>query len=115
MRHNPIALENDDLDESLIDANAPEAAQNLNLLTVIEPAQMDQDATRPNIPLNTIISGILGFMVVLGVIFLFEYLDDSVFIRVHPDAAVFAYVADGRNIKFQLTKTFRKRYLLIII
>lgn len=49
-----------------------------NHLTVIEPAQVNFGATRPNIILNTLLAAVLGLMLALGIILLLEYLDDRI-------------------------------------
>lgn len=54
------------------DRNSP------NDLTVIEPAQVNPGATRPNITLNTLLAAVIGLMLALGVIVLLEYLDDRI-------------------------------------
>ena len=48
-----------------------------NQLTVIEPAYADSQPIRPRVKLNTIISGGLGVLIALGLIFLLDFLDDT--------------------------------------
>lgn len=48
-----------------------------NSLTVIEPAQASDYRIRPRVQLNTILSGVVGLIVALGLIFLLDYLDDT--------------------------------------
>jgi capsular exopolysaccharide synthesis family protein len=48
-----------------------------NYLAVIESAQTDPDPVRPRILQNTVLAGTIGFMLALGLIFLLEYLDDT--------------------------------------
>jgi capsular exopolysaccharide synthesis family protein len=48
-----------------------------NYLAVIEPAQVNPDPVRPRVGLNTLIAGIVGLSLALGLIFLLEYLDDT--------------------------------------
>ncbi len=52
--------------------------QSANYLAIIEPAQADSDPIRPRVMLNTLLAGVVGLMLALGVIFLLEYLDDRV-------------------------------------
>ena len=49
-----------------------------NYLTIIEPAQVNFGATRPNIVMNTVLAAVIGLIVALGVIVLLEYLDDRI-------------------------------------
>jgi len=46
-------------------------------LTVIESAHSNNNQIRPRIQLNTILSGSLGMIVALGLIFLLDFLDDT--------------------------------------
>jgi non-specific protein-tyrosine kinase len=48
-----------------------------NLLTVVEPAVAPTDPSSPGRSLYTALAGILGFFLVLAVIFILEYLDDA--------------------------------------
>jgi capsular exopolysaccharide synthesis family protein len=48
-----------------------------NYLAVIEPAQANPDPVRPRILQNTALAGAIGFFLALGLIFLLEYLDDT--------------------------------------
>lgn len=48
-----------------------------NYLAVIEPAQANHLPVRPNTKLNTLIGGAVGLLLALGLVFLLEYLDDT--------------------------------------
>jgi capsular exopolysaccharide synthesis family protein len=48
-----------------------------NYLAVIEPAQINPDPVRPHLGLNTLIASVVGLSLALGLIFLLEYLDDT--------------------------------------
>lgn len=48
-----------------------------NYLAVIEPAQANHLPVRPNIKLDTLIGGAVGLLLALGLVFLLEYLDDT--------------------------------------
>jgi len=48
-----------------------------NTLTVVEPAQVDFSKTRPRIFLTTILAGMVGLSIALGMIFVRDYLDDT--------------------------------------
>ena len=49
-----------------------------NYLTIIEPAQVNFGATRPNIVMNTVLAAVIGLIMALGAIVLLEYLDDRI-------------------------------------
>src|SRR3990172_9339828 len=49
-----------------------------NLLTLIEPAQIDPAETRPRTLLNTFLASGIGFVLALGGIFLREFLDNTI-------------------------------------
>lgn len=53
-----------------------EGKKSANYLAVIEPAQADLRPVRPRIFLNTLLAGVVGLLLALGLIFLIEYLDD---------------------------------------
>ncbi len=48
-----------------------------NSLTVIEPAQASNYSIRPRVQLNTLLSGMLGLILALGLVFLLDYFDDT--------------------------------------
>jgi succinoglycan biosynthesis transport protein ExoP len=48
-----------------------------NYLAVIEPAQVNPDPVRPRVGLNTLIASVVGLSLAMGLIFLLEYLDDT--------------------------------------
>ena len=48
-----------------------------NTLSVVESAQASDQAIRPRVNLNMFLGGGLGMILALGIIFLFEYLDDT--------------------------------------
>jgi len=48
-----------------------------NSLTIIEPAQSSNYRIRPRVALNTILGGMLGLVVAIGLVFLLDYLDDT--------------------------------------
>jgi succinoglycan biosynthesis transport protein ExoP len=54
-----------------------DAKRSPNYLAVIEPAQADPDPVRPQTLRNTALAGVVGFLLALGLIFLLEYLDDT--------------------------------------
>jgi tyrosine-protein kinase len=49
-----------------------------NRLSVIDPAVAPLEASSPRVLLNTILAGILGTLLAIGVVFLLEHLDDRV-------------------------------------
>jgi non-specific protein-tyrosine kinase len=49
-----------------------------NLLTVVDPASTPIEPAAPRILLNTLIAGLVGLLIALGLAFLFDYLDDTV-------------------------------------
>ena len=49
-----------------------------NLLTVSDPARVPTDPASPRVLLNTIIAALVGLLIALGLVFLIEYLDDTV-------------------------------------
>jgi succinoglycan biosynthesis transport protein ExoP len=48
-----------------------------NSLTIIEPAQATPRPVRPEVELTTIVAGVVGFLLALGLIFMLEFLDDT--------------------------------------
>jgi capsular exopolysaccharide synthesis family protein len=48
-----------------------------NYLTVVEPAQAGSSPIRPRTRQDTLLAGVVGLLLALGVIFLVEYLDDT--------------------------------------
>lgn len=59
-----------------------------NLLTQIEPAVPPQQAASPRPLLNTILAAMLGLLIAMGIVFLIEYLDDTVKSAEDVDATV---------------------------
>jgi non-specific protein-tyrosine kinase len=55
-----------------------ESEKSPNYLAVIEPAQASSKPIRPKVWQNTGLAAAVGFLLALGLIFLFEYLDDSI-------------------------------------
>jgi non-specific protein-tyrosine kinase len=55
-----------------------ESEKSPNYLAVVEPAQAKPDPVRPRLFLNTLLAGAVGCMLALGLIFLLEYLDDTI-------------------------------------
>lgn len=53
-------------------------AQSTNNVTVIEPAQANIEPVSPNVPRNTLLAAIIGMMLAVGMVFLLEYLDESI-------------------------------------
>jgi capsular exopolysaccharide synthesis family protein len=49
-----------------------------NLLTVVDPATPPAEAASPRVLLNTLIAAIIGLALALGLVYLLDYLDDSV-------------------------------------
>ena len=49
-----------------------------NLLTVADPAATPLDPASPRVLLNTIIAALVGLLIALGLVYLLEYLDDTV-------------------------------------
>jgi len=49
-----------------------------NLLSVVDPALPPLDPSGPRVLLNTILAGVLGLLIAVGIAFLVEYLDDTV-------------------------------------
>lgn len=60
---------------SLLNVNEVENA--VNYLTLIESAQAKSDPISPDVQTNTILAGLIGFLLALGNVFLLEYLDDT--------------------------------------
>jgi non-specific protein-tyrosine kinase len=54
-----------------------ESIKSPNQLAVIEPAQAGSSPARPQIRLNTLIAGLFGLLLALALIFLLEFLDES--------------------------------------
>jgi non-specific protein-tyrosine kinase len=54
-----------------------ESKRSPNYLAVIEPAQASPVPVRPRVLMNTVLGGAVGFLLALGLIFLMEYLDDT--------------------------------------
>ena len=54
-----------------------EPKRNPTQITVIESAHSNNRQIRPRIQLNTILSGLVGLIIALGVIFLMDFLDDT--------------------------------------
>lgn len=54
-----------------------ESKKSPNYLAIIEPAQASPHPIRPRIRQNTVLAGMVGLLLALGLIFLLEYLDDS--------------------------------------
>jgi succinoglycan biosynthesis transport protein ExoP len=48
-----------------------------NYLAVVEPAQANPNPIRPKVAVNTLLAGVVGALLALGVAFLIEYLDDT--------------------------------------
>jgi non-specific protein-tyrosine kinase len=48
-----------------------------NYLAVVQPAQASKNPIRPNVKQDTLLAAVVGLMLSLGVIFLIEYLDDT--------------------------------------
>jgi non-specific protein-tyrosine kinase len=48
-----------------------------NYLTVIEPAQVDPEATSPYVLLNIFLAGMVGLCLATGLVFLLEYFDET--------------------------------------
>ncbi len=53
-------------------------AQELDVLSLVEPAAVPTVPIRPRVPLNTLLAALVGAMIGLGTGFLIEYLDDTV-------------------------------------
>ncbi|MEW5960544.1 MAG: polysaccharide biosynthesis tyrosine autokinase, partial [Chloroflexota bacterium] len=54
-----------------------ESSKSPNYLAVIEPAQAGSRPIRPKIQQNTLLAAVVGLLLALGVVFLVEYLDDT--------------------------------------
>ena len=54
------------------------AATESNNLIIVEPAQINRSPVRPNTTNNTILAVLVGAMAAVGVIFLIDYLDDTI-------------------------------------
>jgi capsular exopolysaccharide synthesis family protein len=54
-----------------------ESGRSPNYLTVVEPAQVGSSPIRPRTRQDTLLAGVVGLLLSLGVIFLIEYLDDT--------------------------------------
>lgn len=54
-----------------------EGAKSPNYLAVVEPAQANPQPIRPRVLNNTLLAGVVGLLLALGLIFLIEYLDDT--------------------------------------
>lgn len=55
-----------------------ESEKSANYLAVVEPAQAGLEPVRPRVVTNTLLAGMVGLMLALGLVFLIEYLDDSI-------------------------------------
>lgn len=56
---------------------AVQSEKSPNYLAVVEPAQASRYPIRPRVPQDTLLAGVVGLLLSLGVIFLVEYLDDT--------------------------------------
>jgi polysaccharide biosynthesis transport protein len=54
-----------------------ESDKSPNYLAIIEPAQASSSPVRPKVRLNTLLASVLGLVQALGLVFLLEYLDDT--------------------------------------
>jgi non-specific protein-tyrosine kinase len=54
-----------------------ESEQSPNYLAVVQPAQAGSSPIRPNVRQDTLLAAVVGLLLALGVIFLIEYLDDT--------------------------------------
>jgi non-specific protein-tyrosine kinase len=59
-----------------------------NLLTVVDPAIAADQPAGPRVLLNTILAGLVGLLLAIGIAFLLEYLDDTVKSGVDVEALV---------------------------
>jgi non-specific protein-tyrosine kinase len=55
-----------------------EGGQSANYLAIIEEAQANFQPVRPQIETNTLIAGVVGLMLALGLVFLLDFLDDTI-------------------------------------
>lgn len=83
--------------QNLEDVRIAEAGS-LNNLIIDDPARVPTNPIRPRVLNNTVLATVVGIMLALGIIFLLDYMDDTV---KHPDAVreltgvdVLAMVAD---------------------
>ena len=53
-------------------------AQSISNVIIVEPAQVPDNPVRPRTLLNTALAAVVGLMLAVGVVFLIEYLDDSI-------------------------------------
>lgn len=53
-------------------------AQELDVLSLVEPADVPEEPIRPRVLLNTLLAAVIGALVGMGVGFIVEYLDDTV-------------------------------------
>ena len=53
-------------------------AQSISHIELAEPAKADLDPVRPRILTNTLLGAVVGLMIAGGIVFLIEYLDDTV-------------------------------------
>jgi non-specific protein-tyrosine kinase len=53
-------------------------AQSIDSVIVVEPAQAPQDPIKPRTLMNTLLAAVVGCMLAVGVVFLIEYLDDTI-------------------------------------
>lgn len=49
-----------------------------NLLTVVDPASPPTEPSSPRVLLNTLIAALIGLLLAIGLVFLFDYLDDTI-------------------------------------
>ena len=52
-------------------------AQNISSIVLVEPAQVPKTPISPKVMNNTLLAGLVGMMLAIGIIFLIEMLDDS--------------------------------------
>jgi capsular exopolysaccharide synthesis family protein len=80
-----------------------ESKKSPNYLAVIQPAQADPDPVHPRPLLNTFVAGVAGLILAVGVIYLLEYLDDTLktvddlsqTLNVTPLGAISHFRSDG--------------------
>ena len=85
-----------------------------NLLTVVDPASPPEGPASPRVLLNTVLAAFVGLLLAVGVVFLLEYLDDTVKTAEQVEALV-GLPTLGTVVKMRAAKGQSEIYRLVTI
>lgn len=85
-----------------------------NLLTVVDPASPPEEPASPRVLLNTVLAAFVGLLLAVGVVFLLEYLDDTVKTAEQVEALV-GLPTLGTVVKMRAAKGQSEIYRLVTI